>query len=141
MSLPVLIIFSLVTSSLGSKTVQAFSKAQQSEENSSVANFRESSACAAGWTEFDHTGKCYKVTPSRLSWDEALSACKSAVANPSASLASIPDQMTSDFLITISPSISAWVGGYKTSDDEWAWTDGTQMTFTNWESGQPNNCC
>ena len=75
------------------------------------------------------------------SWSDALSACKSAVSDPSATLASVPDQTTSDFLITLSPSSSIWVGGFKNSDGQWAWSDGSRMTFTNWGTGQPNDCC
>ena len=77
----------------------------------------------------------------RNSWKNALSACQSAVSDPSATLASVPDQTTSDFLITLSPSSSVWVGGFKNSDGQWAWSDGSQMTFTNWGTGKPDNCC
>ena len=106
-----------------------------------AATPRESSLCAEGWTEFDHSGKCYKVITSRNFWTNALSACKSAVSDPSATLASIPDQTTSDFLITLSPSSSVWVGGFRNSDGQWAWSDGSLMNYTNWGTGQPNNCC
>ena len=111
------------------------------DAKTNTATPRESSNCALGWKEFSHTRKCYKVLPQRNSWKNALSACKSAVSDPSATLASVPDQTTSDFLITLSPSSSVWVGGFKNSDGQWAWSDGSQMTFTNWGTGQPNNCC
>ena len=77
----------------------------------------------------------------RNSWTSALSACQSAVSDPSATLASVPDQTTSDFLITLSPSSTIWVGGFKNSDGQWVWSDGSLMTFTNWGTGQPNSCC
>ena len=105
------------------------------------ATTRKSSACAVGWTKFDHTEKCYKMITSRNSWTSALSACKAAVSAPSATLASIPDQATNDFLMTVSSFSSVWIGGFKNSDGQWAWADGSQMTFINWGGGQPNNCC
>ena len=106
-----------------------------------TATTRESSVCSAGWTEFIHTGKCYKVITSRHFWNNALSVCKFAVSDPSSTLASIPDQKTSDFLITLSPSSSVWVGGFRSSHGQWFWSDGSLMNYTNWGAGQPNNCC
>ena len=33
----------------------------------------------------------------------------------------------------------SWTGGYKSSDGEWSWTDGSPWTFTNWAPGEPND--
>ena len=111
------------------------------DAKSNDATTRESFLCEEGWTKFDHTGKCYKLITSRNFWTNALSACKSLVSDPSSTLASIPDQTTSDFLITLSPSSSVWVGGFRNSDGQWVWSDGSLINYTNWGAGQPNNCC
>ena len=111
------------------------------DTKSNDATTRESSACEEGWTEFGHTGKCYKVITSRNSWTKALSACKSALSDPSTTLTSIPDRTTSEFLITLSPSSSVWIGGFRNSEGQWAWSNGSLMNYTNWGTGQPNNCC
>ena len=38
--------------------------------------------------------------------------------------------------------MEVWLGGYQTSDEDWAWLDETSWTsstYTNWHPSQPNN--
>ena len=92
--------------------------------------------CDEGWKQF--TGKCYKYSPLKTTRTEALRYCKSSNKNQSATLVSIPNKETNDFLITLTQEPS-WIGGYRKSDGMWGWTDGSPWTFSNWSPGEPNN--
>ena len=64
--------------------------------------------------------------------------CQKATDNPTASLVSIPDKITNDFLNSLT-MVETWAGGYLKSEGQWAWTDGSEWKYTNWAQGQPNN--
>ena len=69
---------------------------------------------------------------------EALRYCQSSNINPTSTLVSIPDKTTNDFLTTLTKEPS-WTGGYKNSEGDLGWTDGSPWTFTNWAPGEPND--
>merc|ERR1711884_458633 len=58
-----------------------------------------------------------------------------------ADLASIPDQRTSSFLVSLLPVAgSYWVGGrYDEGAGAWQWTDGTPMTFSSSGGAPPGS--
>ena len=92
--------------------------------------------CPNGFTYYPHTRKCYQFFDESPTWQEARKKCISEGGD----LASVPDQKTNDFLLSISPKGSL-IGGYMKTDslDSWTWTDGTTWTFTNWLPGEPWN--
>ena len=98
-------------------------------------------SCDSGWTLFEHTQKCYRFYDTIKDWTSALSFCKSKTTNPSANLVSIPDQRTNDFLLNSLPATSdnteVWLGGYR-ENGQWVWSDGSQWSYTNWQSGKPS---
>ena len=98
-------------------------------------------SCDSGWTLFEHTQKCYSFYTTTKDWTSALSFCKSKTTNPSANLVSIPDQRTNDFLLNGLPATSdnteVWLGGYR-ENGQWVWSDGSQWSYTNWQSGKPS---
>ena len=55
-------------------------------------------------------------------------------------LASIPNQATNDFLLSLfhNPSGIQWIGGRK-EEGVWKWTDGTPWHFENWDTNRPSN--
>ena len=67
------------------------------------------------------------------SWDEARRACQESDAD----LASITDEGTNKFLSTLTTEDS-WVGGYKDSNNNWKWSDGSTWGYTNWCRWQPD---
>ena len=72
-----------------------------------------------------------------MSWAAARSVC----AEHQGDLASVPDQITNDFLSSLSTA-SAWLGGSAAdSEGGWTWSDGTPWGHTNWSPGhgQPHN--
>ena len=100
--------------------------------------FTSGPKCDSGWTLFDHTGKCYKYLPTKTNRNEGLRSCQSSHANPTTTLASIPDKTTNNFLTTLTRH-NAWTGGFKNAYGVWGWTDGSLWTFSNWKTGEPNN--
>ena len=90
--------------------------------------------CALDWSFAEHNNLCYKVVNIQTNGGEAVNTCKDAIANPSANLASIPDQMTNDFLARLTNRVSSWIGASKNSDGDWAWSDGSEWNYTNWDS-------
>ena len=68
--------------------------------------------------------KCYKLVTEALAWDNAQEKCELEGGN----LASIPDQDTNEFLISMmdfNPDGFVWVGGRP----DWQWADGTPFTY------------
>ena len=103
------------------------------------------------WTFLNQTGKCYKYFSCVLSWSDALKSCQSVVPNPTSTLASVPNKVTNDFLVTLTDT-QVWTGGHL-SNGSWTWTDGSswqkedfiELVFIppemdwRWKSGQWNN--
>ena len=96
--------------------------------------------CDSGWKFSEHTNLCYKFIEVKTSWDNALISCKEAIDNPTANLASIPDLSTNAFLARLTNSdTSYWIGGFKSSGGDWAWSDGTEWNFDNWGPEEPSS--
>ena len=82
---------------------------------------------------------CYKHDPTNRTWTEALKSC--VLSNPSSTLASVHDNVTNDFLTTLSGGSEwTWVGGFQDDDKIWTWADESEYTgYNNWGPGQPDN--
>ena len=101
----------------------------------SIYTIQCNAGCAPGWTLFPHTGRCYKLFKPALSWTEAGATC--SLHKDNGHLASVPDQETNDFLLTLFSDEYVWIGAHADSEGEWQWSDGTQWAYTNWDGGQP----
>ncbi|XP_063302400.1 C-type lectin domain family 4 member G-like [Pelobates fuscus] len=92
--------------------------------------------CPSGWRA---TGSsCYYLSSSTLSWDKARDECykfNSALIT----FSSKNDMDTYNKLFT--DSTKYWMGLRRdaTNINMWKWLDGTELTFTNWDKGEPNN--
>ncbi|CAH2273536.1 Hypothetical predicted protein [Pelobates cultripes] len=92
--------------------------------------------CPSGWRA---TGcSCYYFSSSTLQWDKARDECykfNSALVT----FSSKNDMDTFNKLFTVSTRY--WMGLRRdaTNINMWKWLDGTELTFTNWASGEPNN--
>ena len=103
--------------------------------------------CAGDWVYSSHTNKCYKHFSSpQLPWDEARASCMSITSSTASAssgsngdLASIPDEATNEFMKQQFSKDKGWIGGHLDSDGNWAWSDGTQWSYTAWGDGSPDN--
>ena len=77
-----------------------------------------------------------------LPWEQARQACL----NVGGDLLVIKDTADNNYFSTIFPS-SSWIGLYQDTASPlysepsggWFWVDGTSLTFSNWDTGGPNN--
>ena len=79
---------------------------------------------------------------SGLSWIQANTAA-TGVAN--SYLATITSRLENSLAALAGNYTTAWIGGRRQSDGTWRWAAGPEagqaFTYTNWASGEPNNCC
>uniref|UniRef100_A0A098M188 C-type lectin 6a n=1 Tax=Hypsiglena sp. JMG-2014 TaxID=1550645 RepID=A0A098M188_9SAUR len=99
--------------------------------------------CPYDW--FSHNVSCYKVFNYPKSWEEAQRICQEEKEN--GHLASINDveesMKLSDEIIKSSRIwniLDVWIGlRLSTRTGKWGWSDGSNVTLTRWEEGEPNN--
>ena len=97
-------------------------------------------SCGYGWKFNPDNKKCYKFDSEELSWKDGQKQCIAKSPNPFGDLATAPDKNTIDFVSSLHNVLGeVFLGGFKTSDSEWHWTDGSQWGFTSWAPGEPNN--
>ena len=87
--------------------------------------------CRSGWSPFN--GKCFKYTDTLRSYPRQERFCR----NLGGGLASVPDEETNIFLVTLINRTS-FIGGVIDVSGLWRWTDGTPFNYTNWQPGQPS---
>jgi hypothetical protein len=98
------------------------------EKNAAVSTF-DSSPC--------YGNSCYFKTPSQMTWDEANTTCLGL----GAELASVHSLEENTYLyILCGTESSCWHGFTDAAvEGKWEWSDGSNVEFTNWENGEPNN--
>ncbi|KAI8499378.1 hypothetical protein Bbelb_231420 [Branchiostoma belcheri] len=102
-------------------------------------NCQQGRRCQNGWIEYNK--HCYKLMRDKVKWSTANSRCKQHGAN----LASVQSREENDFiamLITNAPKGTVrhlvWFGLCR-GKGGFSWTDGSDLTYTNWAPGEPNN--
>ncbi|KAA0184747.1 hypothetical protein HAZT_HAZT005645 [Hyalella azteca] len=89
--------------------------------------------CETLWTQ--HASHCYSKFYSKKSWHEAAETCRLF----DAELASISSLHENTFLAAFTLE-DAWIGlSSEELSSSFVWTDGSDVTFTNWDSLEPNN--
>ncbi|XP_069046937.1 galactose-specific lectin nattectin-like [Lepisosteus oculatus] len=93
--------------------------------------------CPPGWLSFGD--RYFKHIGTQKTWADVEIECIKLDGN----LASVHSEEENTFLLQLINSIKAsytWIGG---SDSEkegtWLWSDGSQLDFTKWGNGQPDN--
>ena len=99
-------------------------------------------ACEPGWLLTD--GSCFRLVGSEdgsdwLTWPAAEVACQALGSN----LASIITEAHNDAILALlaaSPVGHCWIGLTDAAEEgTFVWSDGGEVGFTGWQSGQPNN--
>ncbi|RWS20000.1 ladderlectin-like protein, partial [Leptotrombidium deliense] len=106
-----------------------------SEQLSKVAIKEEATTkkCKEGWTQWKN--KCYQLIRSTDNFNSQKSRCKSM----NASIVAIRSQEENDFITANFNRITAWLGAQREVGHRWKWHDGTDLIYTNWNEGEPNN--
>ena len=90
--------------------------------------------CPKNWMHLQDS--CYLISSGKLNWNAAKSACEAK----GSKLAMVKSQAEQQAL---APKISqdTWIGLYRNPNDKsrWIWVDGRGASYTNWNTGEPNN--
>lgn len=91
--------------------------------------------CGPG--QVSHGSYCYEFNTNRLNWYSANADCQMK----GGSLSSIHSSVEQSFIAYISGStnlnMSMWIGFTRSLDKPYKWTDGSDIPFTAWKSGEP----
>ena len=94
--------------------------------------------CSCGWTAYN--GFCYHVSSTTRTRDQAQKYCQRRGAN----LVKILSAEENDFVLALSHKFAPykkgmWIGlKFWKEDKKYHWTDGSQMSYTNWALREPN---
>ena len=88
-----------------------------------------------GWSSYN--GHCYKWFAGTKNWSDARTHCQTFGGD----LASVADAAENSFVHSLADdSTASWTGfNDQASEGSWKWSDGTAVTYTNWNGGEPNN--
>ncbi|MCD8314409.1 MAG: GDSL-type esterase/lipase family protein [Firmicutes bacterium] len=83
-----------------------------------------------------YNGHYYSVFDDDVTWTEAEALCESL----GGYLATITSEEEQEFITEFSSGQNLWIGGYREDDETvWMWVTGEIWSYTNWDSGEPNN--
>ncbi|XP_072255821.1 uncharacterized protein [Pyxicephalus adspersus] len=88
--------------------------------------------CPTDWILLE--GTCYYLSKSHKIWEESRQDC----INRGSTLLLLNNKKELDLLLTRIGNKRYWIGLRRVLM-AWKWVDGTAPTFTNWNSGEPNN--
>ncbi|XP_077993991.1 macrophage mannose receptor 1-like [Glandiceps talaboti] len=95
------------------------------------------SRCSNGW--YGYGSYCYFLETSMMSWIDARDGCRQLGGD----LVSIHDDGENSFVLSMvlaGPDGKVWIGLNDLSRQmSFEWTDGSDVTYTRWSDGQPNN--
>ena len=99
--------------------------------------------CPSGWIFYGRNKKCYLLSQTKKTWEDALKFCKYIAKNNEGNLASIMDISQNEILRDMCKEYQCHIGGKRiptgSGSHRWIWTDGTPWRFENWNTGEPNN--
>ncbi|XP_037543811.1 galactose-specific lectin nattectin [Nematolebias whitei] len=94
--------------------------------------------CPPSWTLYQ--SRCFLFKSTEMTWGDAEAYCT----DQDGHLASFRDEAEYYFIRGLivkdsGTNTKSWVGGTKGQDGDWTWSDGSQITYTHWGPGEPNN--
>jgi len=85
------------------------------------------------------TGQDFYFGTVKSTWSEANSFCKS-LWDGEGNLASIDDDEQNSWVFEQAEKKSVWIGGNDlATEDQFVWSDGCKMSYSNWNTNEPNN--
>ncbi|XP_075063048.1 CD209 antigen-like protein C isoform X2 [Mixophyes fleayi] len=88
--------------------------------------------CPTGWKAIGP--QCYYLSVNTMTWKEAVDIC----VTQQAQLIILRSKAEMDALLPLFMGQSFWIG-LTSSNNSWRWIDGTDLAFSNWSPGEPNN--
>jgi hypothetical protein len=82
-----------------------------------------------------YKNKWYRVYVENSGWKSSQAKCQRL----GGSLAIVPDKETQDFLKKLANGRKLLLGATNEPKGVWTWVNGSAVTYTCWERGQPNN--
>uniref|UniRef100_R4FJR2 LP-Fur-1 n=1 Tax=Furina ornata TaxID=529697 RepID=R4FJR2_9SAUR len=106
----------------------------------SLSGIEANRYCPFDWLSYNVS--CYKFFFQRMTWDEAQRFCVEQQEN--SQLASIHDMgesvKLSNYMSQRWNFFDVWMGlRLSKRKGIWEWSDGSNLTYTSWEDGEPNN--
>ncbi|XP_032380265.1 C-type lectin domain family 4 member E isoform X2 [Etheostoma spectabile] len=91
--------------------------------------------CSAGWREIN--SRCYFLSTEQKTWEESRKYCQSKEAD----LVVINSEQEQRALYRLDgdEELSFWIGLNTTETTGWKWVDGSALTTTFWQAGQPDD--
>ncbi|KAI2663115.1 Aggrecan core protein [Labeo rohita] len=78
----------------------------------------------------------YFFVPEKVNWTTAQTYCRQHYTD----LATIDNQQDNDNVLNTAGYSNSWIGLYRTSGDTpLIWSDGSNLTYSDWGAGQPSN--
>lgn len=82
------------------------------------------------------SGACYRLFRSNAAWQVARDTCAASWGH----LVDIGTVAEHDLVDVLTAGVSVWIGASDLAvEASWIWTDGMPLTFTRWDTGQPNS--
>ena len=90
--------------------------------------------CPKNWMHIQ--GSCYKISSRAVNWNTAKTACEAL----GSKLAMVKSQSELQALVQKVRRV-VWIGLHRDPRDKsrWIWVDGTRVSYSHWNKGQPNN--
>ena len=99
-----------------------------------IMQYFTAGVCPKNWMHIQDS--CYLISSGKLDWNAAKSACE-AMGSKLAMVKSQAEQQA------LAPKLSqaTWIGLRRNPNNKsrWMWVDGSQASYTNWNTGEPNN--
>lgn len=87
----------------------------------------------------EYSGHRYELFNISTTWDQAYKICEERGGH----LVTISSSEENNFVLNLSKQANVnrltWLGGYANNNREWFWITDESISYTNWESGEPNN--
>lgn len=94
-------------------------------------------AAQAAGVQWAANGHTYEFIAGSYTWDQANADAQSR----GGYLATVTSAAENSFLTSVSTQL-AWLGGTDHGHEGvWTWVTGEAWGYSNWNSGEPNNCC
>ena len=96
-----------------------------------------------GWTFSFKTRSCYKFINNPATWLGASNTCWREGGHLATMDSHDENKLVFDMAHRnknkLNSGTNLWVGSRRNSSSAWQWVDGNQNSYTNWDSGQPDN--